>query len=244
MAYARRPLRLQEIAQIVDIPQSTVSRFLVPLMMSGYVMQNSETLKYQLTTKLSHIGELIRAQFNIRDVCRPYLYALSKDAKETAYISVEENMLVVCLDTVDAPMTSGAPLAQAPLYTGRTDSMHATAAGKILLLNYHAEQLEQYFASRGLSRKTEKTITSKERFLLTLAQTRKDGYAISDEENTEGYRSIAAPVYDYDGKVIAALGIIGTANHMNYQDIQVKKEAVLDASARFSSSLGYRPEQS
>ena len=233
-------MRLQEISQLVSIPQSTVSRFLAPLIMGGYVMQNSETLKYQLTSKLSHIGDMIRQQFNIRDVCRPYLYTLSKEAGETAFISVEENMLAVCLDTVDPPVFSGGLLSEVPIYTGRTESMHSTASGKILMLNYSTDQLNQYLSSRGLSRKTQKTITELDRFNNMLTQARKDGYAISDEENTDGYRSIAAPVFDYDGRIIAALGIIGAIKTMNYQDIIEKKDAVIEVASSFSNSLGYR----
>ncbi len=237
MAFAKRPLRLQEIAQAADMPQSTVSRFVSALVTAGYAMQNTETLKYQLTLRFCKIGDVLRAQFNIRDVCKPYLYTLAQKSRESAFLYVEENMTVVCLDFADAPDGQAGSVTER---IGHTDSMHSTAAGKVLLLGYSEELLQKFLSTRGLPQRTDKTVTDRERFLTILEHVRTDGFAVDDEENETGIRSIASPIMDYEGKVIAAIGISSRASRLNYYEINRTKDCVMETAAEISKTLGYR----
>ena len=237
MAFAKRPLRLQEIAHAADMPQSTVSRFVSALVTAGYAMQSTETLKYQLTLKFCKIGDTLRTQFNIRDICKSYLYVLAQKSGESAFMHVEENMTVVCLDFADAPNGQNR-LAMEKI--GHTDSMHSTAAGKVLLLEYSEEMLQKYLSTRGLPRRTDNTITDRKQFLTMLEHVRADGFAVDDEENEVGIRGIAAPIMDYEGKVIAAVGISSRASRLNYYEINRAKECVIETAAEISRVLGYR----
>ena len=238
MAQAKRPLRLQEIARAADMPQSTVSRFLSALVTAGYAMQNTETLKYQLTLRFCRIGDALRSQFNIRDICKPYLYTLAQKVNEPTFLYVEENMTVVCLDFADAPTHLTRSAVEK---VGHTDSMHSTAAGKVLLLSYSKDTLDKFLSSRGLPKHTDKTIIDRPQFLAMLDQVRTEGFAVDDEENETGVRSIAAPILDDEGKVIASIGISGLASRLNYYEINRLKTFVLNSAAEISTVLGYRP---
>lgn len=236
MAFEKKPLRLQEIAHSANMPQSTVSRFLAALVNAGYATQNEETMKYQLTLKFCRIGNAIHSQFSIRDICKPYLMDLSQKCCESAYVSVEENMAIVYLDSAEG--SSNTLTTQRK--TGWIASMHATAAGKVLLLNYSSQLMQKYLDSRGLPQLTMNTITDKEQLLITLEHIRSDGFAIDDEENEIGVRCVAAPVYDYEEKIIAAISVSGPTSRMNYQKINHIKDYVIATAADISRILGYR----
>ena len=239
MAFEKKPMRLQDISRLAQMPQSTVSRFLAALITTGYAMQNEETLKYQLTLKFCHIGNLIRSQFSIRDICKPYLYDLAQKCCETAYISVEENMSVVYLDLVEAP----AGLATSIHRAGRIAPMHSTAEGKVLLLDYSSAMLQKYLDSREFPQLTVNTITDKQQMTAALEQIRTDQFAVDDEENEIGVRSVAAPVYDYDDNIVAAVSVSGPVGRMNYQKINHVKEYVMQAAQNISHALGHRIEE-
>lgn len=237
MAFAKRPLRLQEIARYVNMPQSTVSRFVSALVTAGYAMQNDETLKYQLTLKFCSIGDTVRAQFSLRDISKPYLYMLAQKSGNSAFVSVEENIMTVCLDFADPPNS----LNPSPVIrVGRVDSMHSTAAGKVLLLGYSEQMLQKYLSTRGLPKRTAKTLTQRETFLQVLDHIRSDGFAVDDEENEDGIRSVAAPVRDYEEKIVAAIGVIGRSSQLNYYEINRIKELVISTAIELSKAMGYR----
>ncbi len=240
MAFEKKPLRLQEIAHIADIPQSTASRFLATLVNTGYATQNEESLKYQLTLKFCQIGNAIHSQFSIRDICKPYLYDLSQKCCESAYVSVEENMAIMYLDSAEAPSNTLAILHK----VGWIAPMHSTAAGKVLLLNYSPQLFQKFLDSRSLPKLTMNTITDSRELLTTLEHVRSDGFAIDDEENEIGVRCVAAPVYDYEGKIIAAISVSGPTSRMNYQKINHIKDFVIATAIDISHILGYQAPSS
>ena len=81
--------------------------------------------------------------------------------------------------------------------------------GKLLLLNYSEEQLDQMIARKGLTRYTEHTITTKAALLAELDKVRRQGYALDDEENEVGSRCMACPIRDYSGDIVAGISITG-----------------------------------
>jgi DNA-binding IclR family transcriptional regulator len=82
---------------------------------------------------------------------------------------------------------------------------HAAAAGKVLLA-YGDEELRARCVRKGLKKLTDATHVSRESLLADLARVRKQGYALDEEEYMEGGLCYAAPVYDYTGRVVAAVG--------------------------------------
>ena len=86
---------------------------------------------------------------------------------------------------------------------GNSSPLHSTGIGKLLLLNYSEEQLDQMIARKGLTRYTEHTITTKAALLAELDKVRRQGYALDNEENEVGSRCMACPIRDYSGDIVA-----------------------------------------
>jgi IclR family pca regulon transcriptional regulator len=82
---------------------------------------------------------------------------------------------------------------------------YATSMGRVLLAGLSAESLANYFAKAKLEALTHKTVTDRAELERLIAETRRNGYALVDEELAAGVVSLAVPVYDGNGRVVAAL---------------------------------------
>jgi IclR family pca regulon transcriptional regulator len=83
----------------------------------------------------------------------------------------------------------------------------ATSMGRVLLAGRGDEWLDGYLSSVQLAPLTPKTITDPRQLRSELMRVRREGWALIDEELEEGLRSIAAPVQDHGGNVIAAVNV-------------------------------------
>jgi IclR family acetate operon transcriptional repressor len=94
---------------------------------------------------------------------------------------------------------------------GSRNPMHSSGIGKALLAYYDAPRLKAIIDSAGLHRFTDKTITDPDLLTEELARIRRSGFAVDDEERTEGMRCIAAPVFNVHGEPFAGLSVSGPA---------------------------------
>jgi DNA-binding IclR family transcriptional regulator len=88
--------------------------------------------------------------------------------------------------------------------------VHSTALGKVLLAHLSRQELLGYLGERVLTKRTPKTIVSRDLLLLDLRKIRQRGYAIADEEHDLGLRAMSAPISDFTGTVRAAISLNGS----------------------------------
>ena len=84
---------------------------------------------------------------------------------------------------------------------------HCCAVGKVLLAALAEEKITDLAKIKGLTPRTENTITDPVVLMDHLKRVRKNGYALDNEENEIGIRCVAAPIYNQVGKVIAAISL-------------------------------------
>lgn len=103
------------------------------------------------------------------------------------------------------------------------------------------EALARMVEEKGLSRRTENTITDFNQLKDHMRLVRKQGYAVDDEENERGIRCVGAPVFDEAGKAVAAISVSGPAFRVTKKSVQenLKKE-VMETALRISQRLGFR----
>jgi DNA-binding IclR family transcriptional regulator len=111
--------------------------------------------------------------------------------------------------------------------------LHCSALGKVLLA-YGAAQPGQ------LERRTGKTITTEAALRAELAGVRARGYAVTDEELEPGLVAVAAPIYGYDGSVVAALSVSAPASRMTRDGLAATAGQCVEEAAGLSAVLGYR----
>ncbi|HBV68436.1 MAG TPA: IclR family transcriptional regulator [Clostridiales bacterium] len=236
MAQSKESLRLQDIAQRVDMPASTALRFLNTLMQCGYARQDTENLRYSLTLKFMHIGSLVSSQISIRDVARPYLANLAQKCNESVCLAIEQDMEIVYIDVIDGP--DG--MLKITQRIGKLAPIHSTGIGKLMLLNYDLKQLDHIIETKGLKALTPNTITSKDELLLELEKIKQRGYALDDEECELGARCLSAGIKDYTGKYVAGISVSGPTTRMTMEYIEQIKDIVIETADKISRELSYR----
>lgn len=236
MASHNEPMKLQDISMEADIPVSTVLRMLNTLLEMGYVNQNEDTLRYSLSLKFAYIGELVKRQVNITQIAHPKLIDLSNAVGECCCLAVEDESEILYLDFFSNQANNILTTTQR---IGKRAPMYCTGIGKLLLTNYSEEELSVYVKNTQLIPYTSNTLTSLAQISLELEKVKAQGYAIDDEECDQGAKCIAAPIYDYSGKIIAGISVTAPSVRFKEERTAVILPVLLRIAEEISRTLGY-----
>jgi len=225
---------VRDLSQKVGLTRSTVSRMVTTLERAGFVEQEHERGKYQATLKLFELGNEVIQHLNIREKAYPLMQQLSHETEETVNLTVLRGNQIMYIFKIDSPhlLKSSAPVGSRP-------PVHCNASGKVILA-YLPEDKKKMFLPLELHPFTPNTIISLTELEAELARVRANGYAVDSEEWSLNTKALAAPVWDYDGKILAALTIAGPSVRMNAQRLGDLIQPLLKAARELSAKLGYR----
>jgi IclR family transcriptional regulator, KDG regulon repressor len=232
LALAEDGISVTELAQRLGVDKSSASRLLQTLASQGYAQQDSQSRRYYLGTQIMVLSRHWQNRMPLRDYAKPFLYELVEQTGEAAHIAIYAQGQVFVVEDVETTATlrvSGG--------AGRLIPLHCTALGKCLLA-FTSIPIPSH-----LPRMTRHTITQMETFMQHLEAIRQQGYALDDEELDEGVRCLAVPVYDYSGKMVAAMGISGPAVRVTVERAKNLSRIVIRAGESLSRRLGYHPPQ-
>lgn len=194
------PVRLTDVATALGVEKSNAAHVLKTLVAAGYAEQDASR-RYRLAGKMAAAS---RTEHSLEDIVackeawRPALEELVARTSECAHLAVLVKSRVWYIDKIDStlPLKVDHPI-------GSLSPLHCTALGKAFLAFGNAEPEDV------LTGYTKNTITSPSRLRAELEITRDRGYAVDDEEFAQGIRCVARPVFDDNGKMIAAIGVSG-----------------------------------
>jgi DNA-binding IclR family transcriptional regulator len=229
---------IKELSSGLNLPKGTIHRILSSLSYFGYIRQDAVTKNYSLGLKLIELGSLLFGQLDLRRVAEPILRELAETTGETAYMVVLDGSEVVYIEKIESlQLTGGLKMASK---VGSRNPLHSCAVGKTLLSFFPEQELDRLIRKKGLTRRTVNTITEPERLKEQLRVVRAQGYAVDDEENEEGIRCLAAPVFDEKGRPVAAISVSGPAVRVTKKIIQdVFRKEVMKAASEISRRLGF-----
>jgi len=229
---------IRDLSADLNLPKGTVHRILSSLAYFGYIRQAPETKTYFLGLKLMELGALLADQLDFRKVAEPVLRDLAERTKMTAHMVILDRAEVVYIEKIEAQQPAGG--LKMASRVGSRNPVHSSAVGKVILSRLPAEAVDALISEKGLPRRTANTITDPEQFREHLAAVRSQGYAIDDEENEQGIRCLAAPVFDGRGRVVAAISVSGPAFQMTRKVLlDVMKREVMAAAGEISRRLGF-----
>lgn len=231
----RGSLSNSEISRRLEIPKSSASYILRTLEKRGYLRRDSESGKYQLGLKIMHLSNGVKAGLDLRELAVPAMQHLVEKTSLTAHLAVLDQGEAVYIAKVEAP-----GFFRPNTWVGRRMSVHATAVGKVLAAALPSVEVDAIIKKHGLKKQTPKTITVPARLMRELEKVREQGCAIDDEENSQGGRCVAAPVYDALGNVVAALGVSGTTSQNELTHLPKVIEQVKSAARRISQQIGHK----
>lgn len=233
LAESGNPMKVKELCEKLSMPGATVLRFLQTLINEGYVMHERDKGRYFLTMKICHLGEQVNSRFDLREVVHPFLIELMEISNESTCLAVEIDEKVIYIDAVEGPSRVLRTLQR----IGKSAPLHSTGVGKNLLLNYSAEEIDKLVGKNYLVKFTDNTITSKTRLISELDNVRLKGFAVDDEECEIGVRCIAAPIWDFHGKVVASISVSGPASRIKDKRFDEIKEEVIKTAKSISAIL-------
>jgi DNA-binding IclR family transcriptional regulator len=231
-------LSLGDLARQAGLPKGTTHRLVSSMAYFNFIFQDPVTKNYQLGFKLVELGNLLLSQIDLRSEARPYLIHLSKLVKETIHLVVLDEDKALYIDKVDLH-TKSSGLQMISRLGSRLD-LHCSSVGKVLLAHMDNHEAKAIIATIGLTKHTARTITDPARLMRHLESIRNNGYAIDDEENEEGIRCVAAPIYNGRGGIEAAVSISGPMTRITMERIETDlKERVCETANHISTKLGY-----
>ncbi len=228
-------LGVAELAQLTGCNKHMVFRCLKTLVAKGWVTEQGEGPKYVVSLVPFRYASIPVTRMDVVTAAQEPLRALWKELGECVYLGVMHDDMVMYL--IHHEGTRNIHLGGR---VGEHYWPHAASAGKVLLAYGDPEMCERCVA-RGLKKLTDVTHTDRKQFLADMENVRKQGYALDEEEYMEGGLCYAAPVYDYTGRVAAAIGTTVLTVHYRNKDItKVLGPQIQDTAKRISVSLGWK----
>lgn len=231
-------LSLAEIANGLGVSRTLPYRLLHTLQALGYLHQDENTKRYGLTPKVLELGFAYLNTLQLPEIARPYLEQLRDETGASSHLGILDGREVVYIAGVPAR-----GLSTVNVTIGSRLPAYATAIGKCLLAFQSSESLHEMLFGTDLTPYTEHTKTMHGELQGELNSIRNNGYAISNGEFESGIRSIAAPIFDQQGSVIAALNVAASDSTLKDDFIsRVGLRAVYETASTLSVFFGYRAE--
>jgi DNA-binding IclR family transcriptional regulator len=220
-----------EVARQLGIANSTAHRLLTALCRSGLLEQNPATKRYVLSLLLHRLGNLAAISSDLHRAAFLPLERLHQKTGEGCHVAVLDVPEVVYVERRDSDRTM-----HFITRMGVRAPANCTSTGKVLLAFAPAPTIEALLAT-GLRRLTPSSITDAARLAEELEAIRERGYAVSHEEGEIGTTSVAAPVREASGRVVAALGVAAATACMTRHSLTRAVDLTLRGSQEISEAL-------
>ncbi|WP_117191613.1 IclR family transcriptional regulator [Rhizobium terrae] len=225
---------ISELAKRLDLAKSTVHRLVATLAAEDLLDKNPETGRYRLGLGLFGLGSLVRHRMDLSTEARTFMIDLRRDTDETVLLAVPAGPEIMYIRTQHSRQTvrMGAEIGMRVPY-------YCTAAGRAILAFQPESRIAAITAAPMLPR-TPKTVTDPEKLCRLLANVRRLGYALEDEESELGIRAVGAPIHDARSDVVGAIAIAGPVQRLSLKNLNALVEPLQHAARQISLRLGYR----
>ncbi len=229
----RPRLAAPEIAHRLSLSRTTVFRLLHTLQLMGYLRREADERYYSLGPALLSRGFEYLSSLDIVEIAQPILQRLRDQTGLSAHMAVRDGREIVYVSRFPARTTVASNV-----NIGTRFPIHATVMGRMILCECSDAELAELFPREPLPRFSEQTPTSLADLRAILAEDRKRGYAVSQSFFERGVSSIAAPVRDGAGNIVAAINITAVDAYIELPAMHgALKDAVLTAAAEIRSWL-------
>lgn len=199
---ARQPVGLSELARALAVPKSTVQRCLSTLQEAGWLTPAGDASgRWLVTGKAFSVGSQFANRQDLRTIALPALSEVQAASLETVHLMVLDRDELVLVERLDSahPLRTFNPI-------GSRVPLHATATGKAVLATLPADRLDAYLRT-AITPMTSHTIVDGQVLRAQLAQIRRDGYAVNDQELEIGVAAVGSSVRTPGGDAVGALSI-------------------------------------
>lgn len=216
---------VSDMAAETHLARPTARRLLLTLEQLGYV--RSQDGVYMLTPRILELGMSYIGAQGMWEIARPHLESLVARTKESSSMSQLDGSDIVYTARVSVPKIIGLSV-----QIGTRFPAVATSMGHVLLSELSTKELNAVLATPSQSRVIPRVTPSRKELAASLEDVRKRGWAMSDEKLSLGIRSIAAPVRDASGAIIAAVNVTVNAAETSLSALRTQHLPLLLETAR------------
>jgi len=226
LSKSRKPLTISDISKLTNFPRATVRRALHTLVQLGYVEQ--EDRYFVLTSKILMLSHSFITSQPLPNAAQPILENITKEVDEASSMAVltQNQIIYIARSSENTQRIMSNSLAigsQLPAY--------CTSMGRVLLAALPEEKQKYIIYQSKPKPYTENTIYAEIELLQELKKVEEQGFAIINQELEIGLCSIAVPVFDKSGKIIAAINISTHALRTTPEEMLDKFLPILQRSA-------------
>jgi len=237
LAAARRPLTVTELGRSLGLSRSSTFRLTYTLKQMGFIEAVEDAKLFRLGPRVLNIGFAYLASQDLIELARSDLETLRDATNISAHLAIRDHREVLYLSCVQS--RSGF---LSNMNVGTRLPAYATPMGWLLLSDLSSRELAALFAGLKFDRLTNQTPHTVAELGRRIADGAAHGHVVSRGIMESGGSSIAAPVFDKAGKVVAAIDISGPDSAFDLADLEGRYvDEVRNAASRISMRLGYAP---
>jgi DNA-binding IclR family transcriptional regulator len=234
---AVRPGRVVDVTHEMGLPWATVHRIITQLAKADFLRRDPETKRYEVGPALWLAGATYTANHRVLRAALPYLHKAEQINGIAVQLAERVGNQAVAIYAAQ-PYATDISKAQ----YGYHFPLHCGSKGKVLLAFAEPDFIKQYLR-RPLEKLTEATITDPDELRQEMQKIRQSGYSVTVADVQPFTGSIAAPIRDASGTVVASLCfIVRKSQIQNEQRREQLLEHLLRASHSASIDLGWRPQ--
>ena len=225
----------RRLSELLREPRTTVYRLLTGLQALDMVEAGSRVGTYRLGWRLLRLGSAVIERLDERQAALPVMERIHERTGETVFLCVRRGDDAVCVERLD-----GLRVQSLVLRLGGSLPLHLGAGPRVLLAWEPRDEWDAYVERRQpLEAMTEQSPVTYETLVDKLERALEQGFAVSDEDVTPGIASLGAPVFDYTGRIRAAISIGGMRQFL-LEEIRDEAVGLLVNGAReISAALGH-----
>jgi IclR family pca regulon transcriptional regulator len=233
-------LRLQEVARLTGQPKATAYRLLRTLMALGYVNYDKSSMEFYLGPRVMSLGFTVLSSLDLRELSQPYLEDLSFKTGQNVNLGLLDRAEVIYVERIKKRQ-----ILNIDLFVGSRLPAHSSSIGQAILAFLSEDKL-QAAIDVMLADEVAAAEIGQDGFRLKekLAEVRGQGYALNDQDSFIGLRAVAAPLFDREGNVEAAVNVAAFSQLTSREELMEKHLPwLLTTVTSISRSRGFRAEE-
>lgn len=236
VARSRDGITLSELSRKLDLHTSTLYHLTRTLVALGYLRTGPDDKRYRMGRGIYQIASACLDEAELSATVEPYLDRLAAATGEATHFAIWERRKALILTRREGPNAL-----QIAERAGTLRPVYCTAIGKVLLSGLTEEVYDEHVAEIDFAPVTQNTLRDAQSLRLQVERARREGIAYDDCEFNPEVRCMAAPVRDFRGRVLGAIGFSGPVWRLSLAGMNDHISVTRSIAAEVSDHLGFRP---
>ena len=208
-------MTVADVARSTSLTRATARRLLHTLVDVGYVATDGKL--FELTPKVLDLGYAYVSSLQLSEIAQPFMEHLSSQVHESVSAAVLDGAEVVYVARVNTKRIMAISLS----IGSRLPAMW-TSMGRVILANLGDAELDRFLSVNPVVPPTSRALGDEAQLRSELRNVREQGYALVDQELEEGLRSVAAPLRDRRGRVVAGMNVSAHAGRVTLRELRLE----------------------